>query len=62
MKPATVLSCLLFAILTGCATPPPAGDLILTAEDIRLKRKPYVESDIPCGEYIYTHTAVTYSK
>jgi len=55
MKPATTLSILVFVLLAGCTTPP-AGDLILTEEDMRLRRQP---AD-PCPHEVATH--VTYYK
>lgn len=32
-------------VMSGCQTPPPAQPLILTCEDLALKRKPYVPAE-----------------
>ena len=49
---------LLAALLTGCALPPPANELILTREDLLLKQKPYRDG-ATCVE---TETTTYYSK
>jgi|GEM_PF-6429948 len=59
MKTITAMSILLLAVLSGCASPPPPGELILTEEDMRLKRRPFE----PCPhEVTYRAERVTYYK
>ncbi|HEX2748148.1 MAG TPA: hypothetical protein VHM91_09135 [Verrucomicrobiales bacterium] len=57
----TFLSILLLAALTGCTLPPPAQPLILTREDLLLKRKPYQDGD-SCVETETVVTKTYYSK
>jgi hypothetical protein len=52
-----VVSCLLISILLSSCAVPSAGPLILTKEDMRLKRKPY--SDCEC---YHEDVRVTYQK